>query len=161
MAKPSKKQSLLGQVQSNQKKRASTTTNRRPSPQQIAAIKAQQTAQAQQTNTPQTQAATDNDKPKGKGKWIVLAVIGILFIILPKPQLITYEKLGLVASSIYWQGLPGIDPVLFDSNLHPKPALERNTLYLCHDLKTPDSCQKYQIVKQEGFIAAMMKLLQG
>ncbi|MCG7542473.1 hypothetical protein [Pseudoalteromonas sp. OF7H-1] len=156
MAKPSKKQSLLGQVQSNQKKRTSTTKNRRPSPQQIAAMKAQQTAQAQQAQT-----ATDNDGPKGKGKWIALAVIGILFVVLPKPQLITYEKLGLVASSIYWPGLPGIDPVLFDSNLHPKPALERNTLYLCHDLKNPDTCQKYQIIKQEGFIAAMMKLLQG
>ncbi|QZO11887.1 hypothetical protein EXT48_04600 [Pseudoalteromonas sp. CO348] len=156
MAKPSKKQSLLGQVQSNQKKRTSTTKNRRPSPQQIAAMKAQQTAQAQQAQT-----ATDNDRPKGKGKWIALAVIGILFVVLPKPQLITYEKLGLVASSIYWPGLPGIDPVLFDSNLHPKPALERNTLYLCHDLKNPDTCQKYQIIKQEGFIAAMMKLLQG
>lgn len=156
MAKPSKKQSLLGQVQSNQKKRTSTTKNRRPSPQQIAAMKAQQTAQAQQAQT-----ATDNDRPKGKGKWITLAVIGILFVVLPKPQLITYEKLGLVASSVYWPGLPGIDPVLFDSNLHPKPALERNTLYLCHDLKNPDTCQKYQIIKQEGFIAAMMKLLQG
>ncbi|MCG9759593.1 MULTISPECIES: hypothetical protein [Pseudoalteromonas] len=156
MAKPSKKQSLLGQVQSNQKKRTSTTKNRRSSPQQIAAIKAQQTAQAQQTQT-----TIDNDKPKGKSKWITLAVVGILFIALPKPQLITYEKLGLVASSVYWSGLPGIDPVLFDSNLHPKPALERNTLYLCHDLKNPDSCQKYQIIKQEGFIAAMMKLLQG
>ncbi|ATD07135.1 MULTISPECIES: hypothetical protein [Pseudoalteromonas] len=156
MAKPSKKQSLLGQVQSNQKKRTSTTKNRRPSPQQIAAMKAQQTAQAQQAQT-----ATDNDRPKGKGKWIALAVIGILFVVLPKPQLITYEKLGLVASSVYWSGLPGIDPVLFDSNLHPKPALERNTLYLCHDLKNPDTCQKYQIIKQEGFIAAMMKLLQS
>ncbi|KJY94509.1 hypothetical protein [Pseudoalteromonas piscicida] len=156
MAKPSKKQSLLGQVQSNQKKRTSTTKNRRPSPQQIAAMKAQQTAQAQQAQT-----ATDNDRPKGKSKWIALAVIGILFVVLPKPQLITYEKLGLVASSVYWSGIPGIDPVLFDSNLHPKPALERNTLYLCHDLKNPDTCQKYQIIKQEGFIAAMMKLLQG
>ncbi|WP_462154148.1 hypothetical protein [Pseudoalteromonas piscicida] len=156
MAKPSKKQSLLGQVQSNQKKRTSTTKNRRPSPQQIAAMKAQQTAQAQQAQT-----ATDNNRPKGKGKWIALAVIGILFVVLPKPQLITYEKLGLVASSIYWPGLPGIDPVLFDSNLHPKPALERNTLYLCHDLKNPDTCQKYQIIKQEGFIAAMMELISG
>ncbi|KJY87964.1 hypothetical protein CWB89_14500 [Pseudoalteromonas piscicida] len=156
MAKPSKKQSLLGQVQSNQKKRTSTTKNRRPSPQQIAAMKAQQTAQAQQAQT-----ATDNDRPKGKGKWIALAVIGILFVVLPKPQLITYEKLGLVASSVYWSGLPGIDAVLFDSNLHPKPALERNTLYLCHDLKNPDTCQKYQIIKQEGFIAAMMELISG
>ncbi|PHI38135.1 hypothetical protein CBQ28_05785 [Pseudoalteromonas sp. GCY] len=156
MAKPSKKQSLLGQVQSNQKKRTSTTKSRRPSPQQIAAMKAQQTAQAQQAQT-----ATDNDRPKGKNKWIALAVIGILFVVLPKPQLITYEKLGLVANSVYWPGLPGIDPVLFDSNLHPKPALERNTLYLCHDLKDPNTCQKYQIIKQEGFIAAMMKLIQG
>ncbi|ASD66412.1 hypothetical protein [Pseudoalteromonas piscicida] len=161
MAKPSKKQSLLGQVQSNQKKRTSTTKNRRPSPQQIAAMKAQQTAQAQQATASQTQSSTGDEKSKGKGKWIALAVIGILFVVLPKPQLITYEKLGLVASSVYWSGLPGIDPVLFDSNLHPKPALERNTLYLCHDLKNPDTCQKYQIIKQEGFIAAVMKLIQG
>ncbi|MEJ6473333.1 hypothetical protein [Pseudoalteromonas piscicida] len=156
MAKPSKKQSLLGQVQPNKKKQPSRANKRKPSPQQLAALKAQQAAalQAQQQNVAE-------DKPKGKGKWITLGVLLVLFLVFPKPQLITYEKLGLVANSVYWPGIPGIDPVLFDSNLHPKPALERNTLYLCHDLKNPDSCQKYQIIKQEGFISAMIKLVRG
>ncbi|RXF02216.1 hypothetical protein [Pseudoalteromonas sp. PS5] len=157
MAKTSKKQSLLGQVQPSTKKPIKRKVqNHRTSPQQVAALKAQQAAALQNQ-----QSSLNEEKPKRKAKWIILGVLLALFIVFPKPKLITYEKLGLVASSVYWPGLPGIDPVLFDSNLHPQPALERNTLYLCHDLKKPDTCQKYQIIKQEGFIAATIKLIKG
>ncbi|CAM4254370.1 hypothetical protein BIW53_13725 [Pseudoalteromonas byunsanensis] len=96
---------------------------------------------------------------KSPTKWIVLGVIMLIVLLFPKPKLITYEKLGLVSQSVYWGGLPGIDPVLFDSHLHPRPALDRDTLYLCADLNNPDSCQKYQIIEQNGFISALKKLL--
>ena len=148
MAKPSKKQSLLGQTQPPKKKRPSSSKNRRPSPQQAAAMRAQQ-------------AAVESEKPKSKTKWLVAAVLAVVFILFPKPQLITYEKLGLVAESVYWPGLPGVSPMLFDSNLHAKSAMDRNTLYLCHDLQNPDSCQKYKVIKQQGFMAAMIKLVSG
>ena len=156
MAKPSKKQSLLGQTQPPKKKRPSNSKNRRPSPQQAAAIKAQQAAALQAQ-----QAAMESEKPKSKTKWLVAAVLAVVFILFPKPQLITYEKLGLVAESVYWPGLPGVSPMLFDSNLHAKSAMDRNTLYLCHDLQNPDSCQKYKVIKQQGFMAAMIKLVSG
>ncbi|OHU86768.1 MULTISPECIES: hypothetical protein [Pseudoalteromonas] len=109
-----------------------------------------------------SESTTQNLPPssrKSPTKWIVLGVIMLIALVFPKPKLITYEKLGLVSQSVYWGGLPGIDPVLFDSNLHPRPALERDTLYLCADLNNPDSCQKYQIIEQNGFISALKKLI--
>lgn len=151
MSNQSKKQSLLGQVQAQQKKRQSNQKNKRPTPQQQRAAMAQaQLAQAQQIDTP---------KQKGMKRWITFAVIALIFIVFPKPQLITYEKLGVVATSVYWSGLPGLDPVIFDSTLHPRPALDKNTLYLCINKNDPDSCQRYQIIEKEGFIAALKKLL--
>ena len=147
MSNQSKKQSLLGQIQPQKKKRPSNQKKKRPSPQQQRAALAQ--AQAQQSVS---------EKPKGIKRWITLGIIALIFIVFPKPQLITYEKVGVVATSVYWSGLPGVAPIIFDSSLHPRPALDRNTLYLCVDKQNPDTCQKYQIIKKEGFISAIKKL---
>ena len=146
MSNQSKKQSLLGQIQPQKKKRPSNQKKKRPSPQQQRAAK----AQAQQSVS---------EKPKGIKRWIILSIIALIFIVFPKPQLITYEKVGVVATSVYWSALPGLDPVIFDSSLHPRPALDKNTLYLCMDKRDPDTCQKYQIIKKEGFFGALRALI--
>ena len=146
MSNQSKKQSLLGQIQPQKKKRPSNQKKKRPSPQQQRAAK----AQAQQSVS---------EKPKGIKRWIILSIIALIFIVFPKPQLITYEKVGVVATSVYWSALPGLDPVIFDSSLHPRPALDKNTLYLCMDKLDPDTCQKYQIIKKEGFFGALRALI--
>ena len=148
MSNQSKKQSLLGQIQPQKKKRPSNQKKKRPSPQQQRAAQAQ--AQAQQSVS---------EKPKGIKRWIILSIIALIFIVFPKPQLITYEKVGVVATSVYWSALPGLDPVIFDSSLHPRPALDKNTLYLCMDKLDPDTCQKYQIIKKEGFFGALRALI--
>ena len=151
MSNQSKKQSLLGQVNPQQKKRQSSQKKKRLSPQQQRAAMAQaQLAQTQLNNPP---------KQKGIKRWITLGIIALLFIVFPKPQLITYEKLGVVATSVYWSALPGLDPVIFDSSLHPRPALDKNTLYLCMNKLDPDTCQKYQIIKKEGFFSALKALI--
>ncbi|TMP79309.1 hypothetical protein CWB73_14440 [Pseudoalteromonas phenolica] len=151
MSNQSKKQSLLGQVNPQQKKRQSSQKKKRLSPQQQrAAIAQAQLAQTQLNNPP---------KQKGIKRWITLSVIALLIIVFPKPQLITYEKLGVVATSVYWSALPGLDPVIFDSSLHPRPALDKNTLYLCMNKLDPDTCQKYQIIKKEGFFSALKALI--
>ncbi|MCF2907894.1 hypothetical protein L1285_06095 [Pseudoalteromonas sp. DL2-H2.2] len=153
MAQKPKKQALLGQVDARSKKKQ-PRQKKRLSPQQQKALQQQQLQQQAQLA-----AAQQAQAKSGKTRWIVAAVILLLVILFPKPKLITYEKIGLVAQSVYWPGLPGVDPVLFDSNLYIRPALERNMLYLCQDERDPDSCQKYQIIKQQGFISALMALI--
>jgi hypothetical protein len=148
-----KKQALLGSVQA--KKGLQQPTNKRLTPQQLQ----MQQQLLKQRQLMQQQGLQDEPKKPSLKKWITLVVILVIAVLFPKPQLIAYEKLGMVAESVYWPGLPGIDPVLFDSNLHPRPALERNTLYLCIDKNNPDSCQKYQIVAKQGFVAAVKKLI--
>lgn len=148
MSNQSKKQSLLGQIQPQKKKRPSNQKKKRSSPQQQRAAQAQ--AQAQQSVS---------EKSKGIKRWIILSIIALIFIVFPKPQLITYEKVGVVATSVYWSALPGLDPVIFDSSLHPRPALDKNTLYLCMNKLDPDTCQKYQIIKKEGFFSALRALI--
>lgn len=148
-----KKQALLGATSA--KKQIKRPANKKPSPQQLQ--RQQQLLRQQQL----AQQAAQAEQPKkfNTKRWGTAAVLLIIAILFPKPQLITYEKLGMVAESVYWPGLPGLNPVLFDSNLHPRPALARNTLYLCVEENNPDSCQRYQIVAKKGFFAAMIKLI--
>ncbi|MFC3033890.1 hypothetical protein ACFOEE_15330 [Pseudoalteromonas fenneropenaei] len=151
MANQQKKQALLGKVPAQQK-------SKRPVNKQ----QAQQLQRQMQIQRNKEMTARENTQPDKKlnvKRWSVGLIVLLVAIIFPKPQLISYEKLGLVAESVYWPGLPGVDPVLFDSNLHPRPALERNTLYLCVNKNDPDSCQKYNIVSKQGFFAALKKLI--
>ncbi|KAF7774275.1 hypothetical protein PCIT_a0689 [Pseudoalteromonas citrea] len=143
MSKQAKKQSLLGQAQGKR-------PNRRPSQK-----KASPTA-----NKPAADStAIIEEKSSSKVKWLIMAALILLIILFPKPKLLTYEKLGLVAQSIYWPGLPGVDPILLDSTLYPQPALDRNTLYLCADRANPKTCHKYQIIEQKGVFSAIYKYI--
>jgi hypothetical protein len=73
----------------------------------------------------------------------------------PKPTLLTYKKLGMVGKSIYWPGVFGYGATLVDSHLHPKFDDKRKSLYLCSDLQNPQSCQKYQVIADDGLISAI------
>ncbi|CAH9064766.1 hypothetical protein PSECIP111854_03532 [Pseudoalteromonas sp. CIP111854] len=142
--KKQKKQALLGKVQGKHKARIKKTPDKGNPTVEKAAL------------TADNQPTADK---KSNGKWLALAIFALLILIFPKPKLITYEKLGLVSQSVYWDGLPGINPVLFDSHLHPRPALERNTLYLCANLNDPNTCQRYKILEQSGVFFALKKLI--
>ncbi|KZN45607.1 hypothetical protein [Pseudoalteromonas luteoviolacea] len=148
MAINPKKQTLLNKSEF-QKQQAAKKKKQRLSPQQ----KMRQQALQQQA------ATAEAPTKQGAKKLIFIGILAVIAILIPKPQLITYKKLGLVAQSVYWPGLPGLKPVLFDSVLQPIPALDRDTLYLCQDVSSPDTCQKYAIIKKEGFIAAMKNLI--
>ncbi|KZN37692.1 hypothetical protein [Pseudoalteromonas luteoviolacea] len=151
MAINPKKQTLLNKSEF-QKQQANKKKKQRLSPQQ------QMRQQALQQQNMQA-ATAEAPAKKGIKRLIFIGVLAIAVILFPKPQLITYKKLGLVAQSVYWPGLPGVKPILFDSVLQPVPALDRDTLYLCQDVSNPDTCQKYAIIKQEGFFAALKSLL--
>ncbi|WP_462158782.1 hypothetical protein [Pseudoalteromonas sp. GB56] len=107
-----------------------------------------------------TQSTEAKNAKSASGKLIFysLAIAVIAFIFTPKPQLITYQKLGMVTSSVYLPPVLG-GPSLVDSSLVIQSEPENNSLYLCHNLAQASSCQKYQIVKREGVFAVIMHLL--
>ena len=153
MSNKSKKQALLGKTQIKQKKRSSNHKKNRAQTQQ----RPSSNVQSAQIKHSHNQAKAKNRK--GNKLLITLIVLLVVLFLFPKPQLITYEKIGIVAKSIYWSGLPGIEPIIFDTKLHIRPALERDTLYLCMDKHIPDTCQKYKIVQKEGILSAIKFLI--
>ncbi|AOT09258.1 hypothetical protein [Pseudoalteromonas luteoviolacea] len=150
MAINPKKQTLLNKSDF-QKQQANKNKKRRLSAQQI---KRQQELEQQHGQ----QGAQTEPPKKSLTTLIIVGVVALIAILFPKPQLITYQKLNMVTQSVYWPGLPGVKPVLFDSILQPIKASERNTLYLCQDVSKPATCQKYAILETHGFIAAVKHL---
>ncbi|NMM41627.1 hypothetical protein [Pseudoalteromonas arctica] len=140
-----KKQSLLGKTPQRKKPTAPTSKRKAPA----------------QTNVTQPQTASSElaETKKSRTGIIVAGVIMFAILVIPKPQLLTYEKLGLVTQSVYWPGLFGYGAMLFDSNLQPNADLARNNLYLCQNNKQPDTCQKYRVTEQAGFFSALQKLI--
>ncbi|KZN54164.1 hypothetical protein [Pseudoalteromonas luteoviolacea] len=150
MANNPKKQTLLNKSDF-QKQQANKKKKRRLSEQQI---KRQQELVQQHGH----QGVETEPPKKNLTTLITIGVIALIAILFPKPKLITYKKLNMVTQSVYWPGLPGVEPILFDSILQPIKASERSTLYLCQDVSKPDTCQKYAIIETQGFIAAMKHL---
>ncbi len=144
MSNKIKKQSLLGKAP----KRKKTTSIQQPAPQKRRQAHAQ---------TSQKIASVIKTK-KTNARWYTLIVIVLIILITPKPVLITYEKLGMVSQSVFWPGVFGYGANVFDSTLSPRANLGRNVIYLCQDKHKPDTCQKYRITENSGFIAALKKL---
>ena len=140
-----KKQSLLGKTP--QRKKPTASTNKRQAPTQTRAVK-------ESSVSPELPVTK-----KSRTGLIAAVIIVCAILIIPKPQLLTYEKLGLVTQSVYWPGLFGYGAMLFDSNLQPNADLARNSLYLCQNNKQPETCQKYRITEQAGFFSALKKLI--
>ncbi|WP_404340673.1 hypothetical protein [Pseudoalteromonas mariniglutinosa] len=142
-----KKQTLLGKMPN--KKKPASVTQKRPVTQ----------PQAYRPKTNEVITATAAQPKKSRKGIILFAIILLGFVMMPKPILITYQALGMVSQSVFWPGVFGHGAIVFDSSLSPMANLERDTLYLCRDKTLPSSCQKYQIIQQQGFFAALKKLI--
>ena len=108
----------------------------------------------------QSPSLEHGEKQKSASAKLMLYCLGIVFIaliLIPKPQLLTYQKLSMVATSIYIPPVLG-GPSLLDSSLFVQSTPKDNTLYLCQDLSLASSCQKYHIIKKEGVFAVIMHL---
>ncbi|KPH64706.1 hypothetical protein [Pseudoalteromonas porphyrae] len=147
MSNNQKKQSLLGKTP---QRRKPTTASKKKGTSQLPSL-------IQSVDEQQITIGANNKKTKAK--LIITGVILLIAVSVPKPQLITYEKLGLVTQSVYWPGMFGYGATLFDSSLQPQADLTQNSLYLCRNMKQPDSCQKYRITENAGFFAALKKLM--
>ncbi|KPH94564.1 hypothetical protein AMS58_11225 [Pseudoalteromonas porphyrae] len=147
MSNNQKKQSLLGKTP--QRRKPTTASKKKGTSQLPSSIQ----------SVDEQQITIGANNKKTKAKLIITGVILLIAVSVPKPQLITYEKLGLVTQSVYWPGMFGYGATLFDSSLQPQADLTRNSLYLCRNMKQPDSCQKYRITENAGFFAALKKLM--
>ncbi len=88
--------------------------------------------------------------------FFIFTILLLIFVLAPKPSLLTYKKSAMVSKSIYWPGLFANKPKLLDSTLHPRLDKHRRTLYLCVDLQQPQSCQKYHVIAEEGLFSVLM-----
>jgi len=84
--------------------------------------------------------------------------LSLIYFISPKPQLLTYEKMGMINKSIYWPGFYKFKPFILDSNLRANANIQANNLFLCHENITTLPCQKYKIINIEGPIAVAIFL---
>ncbi|WP_024593575.1 MULTISPECIES: hypothetical protein [unclassified Pseudoalteromonas] len=143
MSKTPNKQSLLGKAPARKKtaqKRKPQRSTQRPSPSEL--------------NSSAKNDISQKTTQK-KGLFISLAVVAVIILAFPKPTLLTYKKLGMVSESVYWPGFFGKGANLIDSNLHPTYDSSRESLYLCSDLQKPQSCQKYQVIADNGLFSAI------
>ena len=130
--------------------------------QQKAAIDRQQALIKQKMA--QIQAAQMADAPPvvkkpSKTKWYLLALIAVIAALLPYPKVIVYEKLGVVAESIYVPSRFGSKAKLLDTNADIQLDSEQRWLYLCNTLQGERNCNRYDIVETQGFFAAVNKYL--
>ncbi|MGO2331164.1 MAG: hypothetical protein ACTH59_05985 [Pseudoalteromonas nigrifaciens] len=143
MSTNTKKQSLLGKSSRSTK----TTKN-----------KQNRSTTTKPNNIKQSANTAANNKAVQKSKSGLLITLGLLLfiiIIIPKPTLLSYHKLGMISNSIYWPGVFGYGARLLDSNLQPQLDSKRKVLYLCTDTVNSNSCQKYKVIADNGVIAAI------
>ena len=85
-------------------------------------------------------------------------IISLFYFVGPKPQLLTYEKMGITSQSIYWPGFYKYNAFILDSNLKANANIQSNNLFLCHDNIKNLPCQKYKITNIQGPFSAMVFL---
>ena len=144
-----KRQSLMGDSTSKKKVKKREAPKSRVQPQSPSTSPSQ---------TAKSSASSANNKPK-KGLWFTIAFFALLAIVIPKPKMISYQKLNVVGTSIYWSGFLGIPATILDSDLTLAGEIEQGKIYLCDDINQNVGCQKYQIVKEEGFISVISHLI--
>ncbi|WP_016956312.1 hypothetical protein [Catenovulum agarivorans] len=130
--------------------------------QQKAAIDKQQALIKQKMAQIQAAQAADSApvvKKPSKAKWYFLALLAIVAALVPYPKVITYEKLGIVAESIYVPSRFGSKAMLLDTNADVQLDSQNRWLYLCNTLQGERHCNRYDIVETQGFFAAVNKYL--
>ena len=146
-----KRQSLMGDSASKKKVKQRATNSQ---------TKQAQSARSTLQQTTQKQVELTHTKNKKKSAlWLTLALVTLIALFFPKPQLISYQKLNVVGTSIYWPGFFDVPATLFDSELTLAGNIEEGKIFLCDHSNQNVGCQKYQIVKQEGFISVLNKLI--
>lgn len=86
----------------------------------------------------------------------LLLLLILLLMVLPKPELLRYQKLNTVATSIYWPGIYGVGEGLVDSDLAVYIDRSRQELNLCYQHEQAQQCTRYQILQQGGLVDVLL-----
>lgn len=86
----------------------------------------------------------------------LLLLLILLLIVLPKPELLRYQKLNTDATSIYWPGIYGVGEGLVDSDLAVYIDRSRQELNLCYQHEQAQQCTRYQILQQGGLVDVLL-----
>lgn len=92
----------------------------------------------------------------GKVLSYLLLLLLLALILLPKPELLRYQKLNTVATSIYWPGVYGVGEGLVDSDLTVYIDRARQELNLCYQHEQAQQCSRYQILQQGGMVDVLL-----
>jgi hypothetical protein len=126
---------------------------KKPSPTQQ-----QKVPQHSQQNQAQNKSVVTKKKSSRVKKFVqfFFSLFFIAFIIAPKPQLLIYKKLDLVANSIYipgWFGQPGF---LLDSDQRVVIDKPLGLVYLCYKKEQPkEHCNRFNFIEQKGIFSAL------
>jgi hypothetical protein len=157
MAPQKKGQQLLGKMPEVKKPKASP--KKKQQQQQEKNQQLQREAQAAQAAQQARKSKTAVKKKSGIVKKLMNTILGLIVlaaIIAPKPQLLIYKKLNLVASSIYIPGFFGSPGRLLDSPqavIIDKPMA---VVYLCFgQIADKTQCNNYQFIEQKGMFSAL------
>lgn len=83
----------------------------------------------------------------------------IIFLLFPKPSLITYERAGIESTSIYWQGFKEVGSLSDSDAAYVKREPGSPYLHICYSLSDPASCQRFEIVNERGIFAVIQHWL--
>lgn len=155
MAKQAKRTSLLSEA--DRQKLLKKAGNKKPITQGQSAAEGTSTARTlpRSANSFSTDELTKTPSAHKTKIWLGAAVLLItVFITAPKPQLLEYQSLGLITKSIYMPGWFGKPGVILDTNQRAVLAEDEQSLYLCFEGQSNEQCAKYQLSRQQSFIAA-------
>lgn len=134
--------------------------------QQRSAIERQQALIKQKMAELQTDIEVDEPSEptrsakKSNLKYAFIALLLIALVIFPYPKVIIYEKLGVVAQSVYIPSRFGSAELFLDTHYQVELDKDHRWLYLC-DRQSKKHCNRYDIVEIKGVFPAIKLLLTG
>ncbi|KMT65763.1 hypothetical protein [Catenovulum maritimum] len=114
--------------------------------QKMAALQAAETAEIE---------AQPTEKSSSKVKIYLLAFLLLTLMVLPYPKVIVYEKLGIVAESVYIPSRFGSKDFFLDANAEVNIDDQQRWLYICNEIQGDQNCQRYDIVEIKGIFSVI------
>lgn len=89
---------------------------------------------------------------------ILICIVGV-WVFIPFPRLITYERSNVVSTGVYWRGFGESGQLLDAQASYVKIDDDTDHLHVCYKFENLDSCQQYQILQSKGLLSVVMHLL--
>lgn len=135
-------------------------TNQRSAIERQQALIKQKKAELQTDIEVDAPSNSTSSAKKSNLRYAFIALLLIILVIFPYPKVIVYEKLGVVAQSIYIPSRFGSPEFFLDTHYQVDLENDHRWLYLC-DRQTKRHCNRYDIVEIKGVFSAMKLYLTG